>query len=151
MNYRKSFRITTILFVILILGLIFTGPISGNCEGEKKGTLRKVKTFEGGTAYKTNDGIYWVLNLTGSWREMGRQYGGLVRQALRLFYREITADVADRGISREEQLETAQQFGGSLNANLRELMKGIPETTGLNEEEVLLLNVGIVNLADANL
>lgn len=72
--------------------------------------LRKVKTFEGGTAYKTSENIYWVLNLTDTWRNMGGQWGALVRENLRQFYQEITEAVAARGIDKKEQLKVARQL-----------------------------------------
>jgi hypothetical protein len=118
-------------------------------SNEKKDALRKVATFESGTAYKTSENIYWVLTLTGSWRDMGRQYGALVREDLRQFYQEITEDVAARGIDKKAQLEAAKQFADGLNDNLKELMKGISATSGLSEDEVLILNAGMLNLANA--
>jgi hypothetical protein len=144
-NNRKSLLISVFLFLVLSIILICSPT---NYISEKNDKILKVTTFEGGTAYKTSDNIYWVLNLTGTWREMGRQYGGLVREDLCQFYQEITEDVAARGIDKKEQLEDAKEFAGSLNVNLRELLKGISETSGLSEDEVLLLNAGMLNLAD---
>lgn len=146
MNIRRSLPIS-VFCLFLILSVILTGSPTGYSH-EKNSQLLKVTTFEGGTAYKTSDNIYWVLSLTGTWREMGRQYGGLVREDLRQFYQEITEDVAARGMDKKEQLEAAKEFAGSLNENLRELLTGISETSGLSEDEVLLLNAGMLNLAD---
>lgn len=145
----KFFRVFAFCMLLVLSGILnstcdATGYSSGN---ESK--LHMVAAFEGGAAYKTSDNIYWVLKLTGTWREMGRQYGGLVREDLCQFYQEISNDVAARGIDKKEQLEVAKQFAGSLNENLRELMRGIAETSGLSEDEVLLLNAGMLNLADA--
>lgn len=117
MNIRRSLPIS-VFCLFLILSVILTGSPTGYSH-EKNSQLLKVTTFEGGTAYKTSDNIYWVLSLTGTWREMGRQYGGLVREDLRQFYQEITEDVAARGMDKKEQLEAAKEFAGSLNENLR--------------------------------
>lgn len=148
MNFRKGFPVS-VFCMFLVLSVILTGPLTGYCKNEPQNTLGKVTTFEGGTAYKTSDNIYWVLTLTGSWRNMGRQYGGLVRQDLRQFYQEITEDVAVRGLDKKAQLEVAKQFAESLNDNLRELLKGISDTSGLREDEVLSLNAGMLNLSEA--
>ncbi len=147
MNIRCSLPISAFcLFVILVV--ILTCSPTGYSH-EKNSQLLKVATFEGGTAYRTSDNVYWVLSLTGTWREMGRQYGGLVREDLRQFYQEITEDVAARGIDKKEQLEAAKDFADSLDDNLRELLTGISETSGLSKDEVLLLNAGMLNLSNA--
>ncbi len=147
MNIKRTVPIV-VFCLFLTLSLILTGLPTGYSH-EKNSQLLPMAAFQGGTAYKTSDHIYWVLSLNGTWREMGRQYGGLVREDLRQFYQEITEDVAARGIDKKEQLKVAKEFAGSLNDNLRELMTGISETSGLNEDEVLLLNAGMVNIADA--
>lgn len=90
-----------------------------------------------------------MLSLSGTWRQMGRQYGGLVRDELRQFYAEITADVEERGIDIDEQLENARFWASVFSPNLNELMKGIAESSGLSEDEVLILNAGMSNLSYA--
>jgi len=146
-KFRNSFPISAFC-IFLIFSIIMACPLT-TYSNEKKDALRKVATFESGTAYKTSENIYWVLTLTGSWRDMGRQYGALVREDLRQFYQEITEDVAARGIDKKAQLEAAKQFADGLNDNLKELMKGISATSGLSEDEVLILNAGMLNLANA--
>lgn len=148
MNFRRALPFFA-LCISLALSFILAGPPTGYCNTNEKNQLLKVTTFEGGTAYKTRDNIYWVLSLTGSWRNMGRQYGGLVHEDLRQFYQDITEDVAARGIDQKTQLEVATQFADGLNYNLHELLKGISETSGLDEDEVLLLNAGMLNLSGA--
>jgi len=112
------------------------------------GALREGASFEGGTAYRTADDIYRVLNLSGSWREMGRQYGALAKDALQQFYREITSDVEARGIDLPQQLDAAKGLAAAMSGDLNALLAGMAETSGLSLDEVLLLNCGMVNLAD---
>ena len=106
-----------------------------------------VERFEGGTAHKTDAGAHWVLTLKGTWREMGRQYGGLVGDELRQFLAEITEDVAGRGMPLDEQLENARSMAATFSLNLNELLKGMAESSGLSEDEVLVLNAGICMLS----
>lgn len=124
------------LIVIVLLAATASSPAT--CSG--RDTERE---FEGGEAYRTGEGMYWVLSLRGAWRQMGRQYGGLVGDELRQFYTEITADAAARGIDLDAQLENARLWAGELSLELNELMRGIAETSGLSEDGVLVLNAGI--------
>jgi len=117
-------------------------------ESQVNGLTEK-STFEGGAAYRTADDIYWVLCLSGSWEEMGRQYGALVKDDLQAFYKEITEDIAQRGISQSEQLSTAKAFTATYPGELIDLMKGMAETSGLSKDELTLLDVGMVNLSGA--
>lgn len=131
------------MVVILAPLLSITGPYAKCRAHEIAPSLTPVRVFEGGTAYRTSDDCYWVLRLSGSWRQMGRQYGGLVRDGLRQFYAEITTDVKERGIDIDEQLENARFWALTFSPNLNELMRGIAESSGLSEDEALVLNAGM--------
>lgn len=113
------------------IGLLFTGE------------------YEGGQAYRTSSDLFHVLNLTGSWREMGRQYGGLTGEDLRLFHDRIVADVTGRGVAGGEQMTIARELYDSLSPELKELLLGMSETSGLTMDEVLFLNAGMILLSDA--
>ena len=148
MNLRKVLPLFAFCMA-LALSVIVAKPLIGYCNPNENRQLLKLATFENGNAYRTHNNIYWVLSLNGSWRNMGRQYGGLVREDLRQFYQDITEDVASRGIDKKAQLKVAKQFADGLSYNLHELLKGISETSGLDEDEVLLLNAGMLNLSGA--
>ncbi|MPM77088.1 hypothetical protein SDC9_124088 [bioreactor metagenome] len=45
------------------------------------------------------------------------------------------------------QLENAKGLASTLSSNLNELLKGVAETSGLSDDEVLILNAGIFNLS----
>jgi hypothetical protein len=138
-----------VMAVIIALLILVTGPYAECRAHETDSSLTPVRVFEGGTAYRTSEDCYWVLSLNGSWRQMGRQYGGLVRDELCQFYAEITTDVEERGIDTDEQLENARFWASVFSTNLNELMKGIAESSGLSEDEVLILNAGMPNLSYA--
>ncbi len=111
--------------------------------------LKFVADFEGGTGYLSPNGIYPVLNLFGDWHAMGRQYGHLLQHQLRKFHDEISADVAKRGISRKEQIETATAISLVYGPQIHQLMDGMAETAGLDPQEVLVLNAGMMLLTGA--
>lgn len=138
-------------FIVVILALLLsiTGPYAKCRAHEIAPSLTPVRVFEGGTAYRTRDDCYWVLRLSGSWRQMGRQCGGLVRDELRQFYTGVTTDVEERGIDIDEQLENARLWASVFSPNLNELMKGIAESAGFSEDETLILNAGMSSLSYA--
>lgn len=139
MNTKRT-HIT--VFIALVLAVFLLSSCAPRING-----LTKTAAFGNGTAYRTADNIYRVLNLKGTWREMGRQYGALVKDDMKAFYTEITADLEKRGMSIEDQLTVARGFSGDLSDDLIELLDGMAETSGLTGDEVRLLNVGMLNLS----
>ena len=146
MDYHKPYHVCT--FRIIALMLIVVPSLLVSCSVHANEIpLGEVREFENGKAYKTGDNAYWVLTLNGTWQEMGRQYGGLVGGELCRFYMDISRDIADRGMGYDEQLESAKALASNLSSNLNDLLKGIAETSGLNKDEVLILNASMSSLA----
>lgn len=134
--------------IVVLAVLVAAAGLTLRCGAEETGVqLVEYASYEGGRAYKTGDGAYWVLNLNGAWRAMGRQYGGLVGDELRRFLAEITDDIARRGMPVSSQQEFADSWTGTLCENLKELLGGLAETSGLNQDEVSRLDAGIVMLS----
>ncbi|MGI6442466.1 MAG: hypothetical protein GXZ13_03925 [Synergistaceae bacterium] len=97
-------------------------------------------SFDKGT--KVKQGVISIINLHGTWREMGRQYGFLMSEEL--------ADLYNRGIighlveEQEEPIEKlidrSEKFFANFPFRLKEVLRGISETSGLDMEQVLLVN-----------
>ncbi len=122
MKYYKHYSKYTFVIVICILLFVLTGFFTGCNTQKNESPLIGAKKFEGGTAYKTSVDAYWVLSLRGTWREMGRQYGGLVKDELQGFYKDISEDVTSRGMDYLAQLENAKGLASTLNSELNELL-----------------------------
>lgn len=80
---------------------------------------------------------------------MGRQYGGLAGDELRIFHDRIVADVTSRGVAADDQLATAHGLYDGSSPSLQELLQGMSWTSGLTMDEVLALNAGMLLLTDA--
>ncbi|MDR3076830.1 MAG: C45 family peptidase [Synergistaceae bacterium] len=104
------------------------------------GTENNSQNFEGGRSVRF--GNFTVLDLRGTWREMGRQYGGLAGESLRGMYREAIEErlISGDGKTREELEAVATTFYTNYPYKLKEVLAGIAETSGLDFGRVLLLN-----------
>ena len=147
MKCHKHYSKYSFAIVIFMFLFVLTGFLTGCNTQKNTRPLMEEKIFEGGSAYKTGADAYWALSLRGTWREMGRQYGGLVKDDLQGFYKDISEDVTNRGMDYLAQLENAKGLASTLNPELNELLIGMSETSGLSIDEVLILNAGMLNLS----
>ena len=101
--------------------------------------VRNVReTFEpGGKAVR---GAVRVVNLRGTWRDMGRQYGALLSDALRsvsAFVERIAAVSADHAAKANE---IAASLYRQTPHNIRAFFAGAAETSGLTENQLYRAN-----------
>jgi len=127
------------LFVLLLVAV--------SAWGGNEGGLILAGTFEGGRSWRSPVGGYAVLSLSGSWREMGRQYGGLASAQLKEFYGAIEADLEERGLTTEHREEMRSVFD-SYPDQMKELLRGMSETSGLSLEEHVVLEASYYVLPD---
>ena len=105
-----------ILWVILALcfivsaGSALTMPTVPALSGVSSQDLQPVASFEGGQRYVA--GPYNVIVLSGSYREMGRQYGSLMKDELLAEYTFLTNNFTQRGYTTEQ----IHAIGGELTA-----------------------------------
>jgi hypothetical protein len=112
-------------------------------------TLNYVSSFEGGTLYKTKDGKYDVLDLHGTYREMGRQYGYLMKDEMQAMYNETKADLVRRGMSEPKQFSESNKIYQIYPQRFKEIIIGMSETSGLTLDEQIAYNGAIGNLFNA--
>jgi hypothetical protein len=98
------------------------------------------RNFEGGRSVRF--GNFSVLDLRGTWREMGRQYGGLAGESLRAMYGKAIDEtlIGRLGKSRDELEAAAKIFCANFPHKLKEVMAGIAETSSLELCRVMTLN-----------
>ncbi|MDR3281135.1 MAG: C45 family autoproteolytic acyltransferase/hydrolase [Synergistaceae bacterium] len=86
-------------------------------------------------------GDFTLLDLHGTWRDMGRQYGALASSSLDSIYeRAIEGRILPLGKSKDALDAAAQSFYANYPYRLKELIHGISETSGLDLGRVLLVN-----------
>ncbi len=128
---RKAIIIA--LTLLLVLPLLSTG-----CAEGTKGPsvdLEKVSEFEGGFLYKS-DGIY-VCQLNGSYEEMGRQYGGLMKTQIRQFHDEAMKAIVSNAKPTDEALNgIPEKQYEKYPARIKGIFTGMEETSGLSLAEL---------------
>ena len=104
--------------------------------------LTPVASFEGGKRYQA--GEYPVIVLTGSYRQMGRQYGALMKTELNEEYAFILDSVAKHGYTREKMREIGHDIPAYYPQRVKEIFAGMSETSGLSEDDVAVLWFGAI-------
>ncbi len=133
---KPIFLIVLLFSLIIAAGCIASIPVSPPDNPE----MTLVSSFEGGERYLA--GNYTVIVLEGSYREMGRQYGALMKDELLAEYAMLTGALKDRGYT----IDYLQSYAASGTQNqperMKEIARGMAETTGLTEEDISLLYYG---------
>lgn len=136
-------RTTSGISVLIVLFISLVGAVFA--WGKPNEGLVLTDTFEGGRAWRSSVGGYMVLSLSGSWREMGRQYGRLASAQMREFYGAIAADFEARGLTAEQRKEMRTTFD-VYPEQMKELVRGMSETSGLNLEQHVFLEASYYTL-----
>jgi hypothetical protein len=144
--------------LILVLSLFIVMNAGGCSDSSPSGTnnppgLLLVDIFENGKLYRTTgeggSGQFNVLVLKGSWREMGRQYGYLLRNEMNEFYETVVTDylIGTNGISYEDIGEAGDIFYAQQFSYVHELIAGMAETSGYSLEKMIIIS-SLVHLVD---
>lgn len=139
---------TLLLALLLCLLTIPAAVLSSEQEQSPSGTpitnLPLIATFEDGQRYQA--GLYPVIVLSGSYREMGRQYGGLMKTELNDEYSFLMNTLTSQGITREEIMDGASQVPANYPERIKEIFAGMAETSGLTDDDIAFLYYGPIFL-----
>jgi hypothetical protein len=139
MRHMKNHR--PAVYLILIIGILlvslFIAFIVYDFHPDKD--IRPQREFEGGKLYKA--GNISVLQLSGSYKEMGRQYGGLLKDEIQEFYTFAIEKhyIKDKGLEYEVIKGFSKEASNRYPEKFRALMSGISETSGLPLEKEAIL------------
>ena len=99
-----------------------------------------MEQFEKGTKFYS--GITPVLDLSGTWREMGRQYGALLSAELKDMYdRAVCGKLfGEYGCIEEDALASARKLFNSYPFRFKDFFAGMEETSGLTLDQLKLVN-----------
>jgi hypothetical protein len=137
---RTYMKIPALLFLVCFLAApaaAFTTPPLPTSYRPAGSDLVPVASFEGGYRYQA--GSYPVIVLTGSYREMGRQYGALMKKELTGEYDFVVSNISHRGYTLEQIRAMGRESAPLYPVRLKEVFRGMAETTGLSEDDILVL------------
>ncbi len=131
---KKSFLFILIAFLFLA-GTSIAGAAPLAFQSSKP-----VSTFEGGSLYES--GKLNILDLHGTYKQMGRQYGYLLKDQLNHLYRIAIENyfVGQKGLSRKTMEQTAMSLFDFYPQRFKEILYGMAETSGLSIDQHIVLN-----------
>ena len=159
---RKSISLSFIekagYSLVLVLPLLLMLHAGGCSDSPPSGTyklqeLQLVDVFEKGILYRTTGegggGTFHVLVIKGTWREMGRQYGYLLRNEMNEFYEIVVTDylIGTNGLTYEDVREAAYYYHDQRFLYVHELIAGMAETSGWSLEKTIIIS-SLIELAD---
>jgi hypothetical protein len=138
-------KLPALLIVLLFLAApaaaLTLPPIPGTASPAGTG-LVPVASFEGG--YRFSAGEYPVIVLSGSYREMGRQYGALMKKELNEEYAFIIQNRSQAGYTQAELRAIAKDIPALYPQRMKEIFSGMSETSGLTYEDIAILWYGAI-------
>lgn len=124
--------------VVIAFLLLCSSALAENQENRSISSPSAI-TFEGGHLHQI--GSIKVLELHGSYREMGRQYGYLLRDDLFRIYDNMSHDFGkSEAISRDRLLAYGNRSFQLYPQRYKELILGMAETSGLGLDDLLIIN-----------
>ncbi|USD43337.1 hypothetical protein J4N42_22400 [Vibrio sp. SCSIO 43135] len=105
-------------------------------------TLNQAAQFENGIMFETGEEMLYVLQLNGSWYEMGKQYGALSAKHMQAMYDAIVQPEFDKGLI--SQSEAFELFGSRVFASLslrrKQYFQGVADSLNWPVEKVVVLD-----------
>ncbi len=128
-----------ILLTVLFMFLTCCCASAKDPADSKPAGLKYVSAFDGGKLYSA--GKIKVVELTGDYRRMGRQYGALLRNDLQAMHRKIGEVFLQKSKVPPDQLAVvARAIFDRYPQRYREILHGMADTSGLGLDKVLLVN-----------
>jgi len=130
MSQKNSILYLTSLMVILFFLSCAKNPTPG-----------AVNLYEGGRLYKTASGTFLIPVLSGSFRQMGRQYGLMLHQQIGEFYKAAIDDylIGEKGYNYNELAEEGNNNYNAYPAIFKDYIDGMAATNGLGPEKTYIL------------
>ena len=139
---RENISMRTIFcfvrMMVVIWCLIFFGIVPAWADALLD-TKTPIACFEQGEKYQQSDAK--VVNLYGTWHQMGRQYGYLLKDELqRVYFTKLQNFMQQHQDKTAAMCSIAEQLYQYNPYRFREIMQGMSETSGLSLEQIKMTN-----------
>jgi len=134
---RGDVRIKNILIFLGVFLIIFSVSSWGKSE---ETNLKLISSFEGGNLYQA--GPVDILELRGSYHQMGRQYGKLLKEKLPKYYQIAIKEtfIEEVGLSFESMIAYAKMIFDSYPKRFQDIIYGMAETSEMELEKLIAMN-----------
>jgi len=108
--------------------------------------LTLIKESGNGKMFNTGDDVIQVLQLQGSWREMGRQYGAFTQKGMQQVWDAVVQPQIDKKLPTQSEAEALfgrRTFDASSH-RMKEMIRGIADAVGWSTDKVSVLNQSFV-------
>ena len=129
--------------MLVVLTLVILGLVS--CK-KSSSSDEPVNTFEGGKLFKSPSGSFYIAQLKGTFHQMGRQYGLLLKQPLGDFYKEAIVDflIGEKGIKYEDLVTSGRKYYNTFPQIFKDYLYGIAETSGLTSDQTYIMSASFL-------
>jgi len=143
------FKKLVVLICVLLLIPLGLALGCGESAREPAVDLEKVSEFEGGRLYKA--GKIYVAQLNGNYKEMGRQYGELMKTQIEQFYTEAIEEnfPKSENFTRAEAEQYSDLLYERYPERIRKIFDGMVETSGMDLDQLKLVDQYVVFLASS--
>jgi len=126
---------------MLFLGILMLACSENNDDSED--------LYEGGKLHESPSGVFFIAELHGTFHQMGRQYGLMLKQQLGEFYQESVTDflIGKQGIKYDELVAAGRTYYNDFSQIFKDYLDGISETNGLGADKTYIMSAALLNIA----
>jgi hypothetical protein len=119
------------------------------CGGDSSGpAVSSSFSTPSGTGHLRKSDTLWILNLEGSYKDMGRQYGALLKEELQTLFTEMDAAIGFNQPGTQYLIKLLENEK-VMDGRERQLLEGMSGETGLSFDQHEFLNATLFFMYDA--
>jgi len=122
----------------IIFSILLLSAVTFSCQKEENSS----NPYEGGRLHKSPSGAFYIAQLQGTFKQMGRQYGLMLSDQILAFYQEAVVELAmnEEGMKYEDLVEYGRENYDDFPQIFQDYFNGMAETSGLNMEQTKIMS-----------
>ena len=123
---------------LFVLTILLLSAVLFSCQREDD----PIGSFEGGNLYKSPSGAFYIAQLQGSFKQMGRQYGRILSDQILEFYHEAVTDlmINEEGVNYEDLVDYGSENYDAFPQIFKDYFDGMAETSGLSMDQTKIMS-----------
>lgn len=104
--------------------------------------------YEGGALHQSPSGSFYIAELHGTFHQMGRQYGLMMKDQLASFYKEAVEDflIGEQGRTYDQLLAAGEEWYRQFPQMFKDFTDGCAQTDGLGTEKTRLMSYIMIDI-----